>query len=82
MKQARSSEDPSPALMGRHPVCFEGSEDFIETPFYDGEKLIHGMKVGGPAVVMLADTTIVVPPEFNISTKEYDYFVMEVPAKK
>ena len=81
-KQARSSEGPSPALMGRHPVYFEGREDFIETPFYDGEKLIHGMKIDGPAVVMLADTTIVVPPEFNISTKEYGYFVMEVPAKK
>ena len=81
-KQAYISEDPSTALMGRQPVYFEGQEDFIETPYYDGDKLTYGMKVGGPALVLLADTSIVVPPEFKISTKEYGYFVMEVPAKK
>lgn len=81
-KQAYISEDPSTALMGRQPVYFEGQEDFIETPYYDGDKLTYGMKVGGPALVLLADTSIVVPPGFEISTQEHGYFIMEVPAKK
>jgi N-methylhydantoinase A/oxoprolinase/acetone carboxylase beta subunit len=81
-KQARSSEDPSKALMGRQPLYFEGQEDFIETPFYDGDKLVYGMKVDGPALITLPNTTIIVPPEFKVSTQECGYFVMEVPIKK
>lgn len=81
-KQAYSGEDPSTALMGGQPVYFEGREDFIETPYYDGDKLTYGMKVDGPALVVLTDTTIVVPPRFKISTQEHGYFIMEVPAKK
>ena len=81
-KQAYSGEDPSKALMGRQPVYFEGQEDFIETPYYDGDKLAYGMKVDGPALVVLPDTTIVVPPEFKISTQEQGYYIMEVPVGK
>ena len=68
--------------MGRQPVYFEGQEDFIETPYYDGEKLAYGMKVDGPAIIVLADTTIVVPLEFKISTQEQGYYIMEVPVRK
>jgi len=81
-KQAHASEDPSSALMGKQPVWFEGKEDFMETSLYDGEKLTYGMKVDGPAIIALADTTIVVPPEFKVSTQEYGYFIMDVPVKK
>jgi len=81
-KQAYSGEDPSTALMGRQPVYFQGQKDFIETPYYDGDKLTYGMQVDGPALITLSDTTIVVPPEFKISTQEQGYYIMEVPAKK
>ena len=81
-KQAYSGEDPSKALMGRQPVYFEGQEDFIETPYYDGDKLAYGMRINGPAIIVLSDTTIVVPPEFKISTQEQGYYIMEVPVGK
>ncbi len=81
-KQDYSGEDPSKALMGRQPVYFDGQEDFIETPYYNGDKLTYGMKVDGPALVVLADTTIVVPPEFSLSTQEQGYYIMEVPVRE
>jgi len=81
-RQAYGGEDPSTALMGRQPVYFEGQKDFIETPYYNGDKLTYGMKVGGPALVVLADTTIVVPPGFKISTQERGYYIIEVPVRK
>ena len=46
-------------------------------PCYDGELLSNGMKVDGPAIIVLLDTTIVVPKQFTLSIQEQDYYVME-----
>jgi len=77
--QPFSGEDPSSALKGKQLAYFDKNEGFIETPYYDGDKLAHGMRVDGPALIVLPDTTIVVPPGFKVSTQEPGYYVMEVP---
>jgi len=77
--QPYSSEDPSKALKGRQLAYFEEYGDFLEIPYYDGSKLAYGMKVAGPALVVLPDTTIVIPPHFKILTQELGYYIMEVP---
>jgi len=76
-KQSRSDEDPSPALVGKQPACFSNDQGFIETRCYDGSKLVHGMKINGPGIVVMTDTTIVVPPKFTLTTQECRYFIME-----
>lgn len=48
--------DPTPALLDGRPVYL--SDGLHETPFYDGEKLVPGSQIGGPAVVLRPDTTI------------------------
>jgi N-methylhydantoinase A/oxoprolinase/acetone carboxylase beta subunit len=35
------------------------------------------MKVDGPAIIVLLDTTIVVPKRFTLSIQEHDYYIME-----
>lgn len=77
--QAKNSEDPSAALMGKQFAYFGNDKGFIETRCYYGEKLVHGMKVRGAAIVVMNDTTIVVPPKFTLLTQERGYFILEVP---
>ena len=77
--QAYRGEDSSKALQGKQLAYFEENADFREVPYYDGDKLAYGMVVDGPAIVVLFDTTIVIPPKCKISTRERGYYVMEVP---
>jgi N-methylhydantoinase A len=44
------------ALIDRRMVRF--SDMPIETSFYQGEKLRHGNRISGPAVILRTDTTI------------------------
>ena len=78
-KQSYGGQDPSAALLGEQLSYFDKDDGFIETQYYDGDKLVNGMIVEGPAIVVLPDTTIVVPPRFKITTQEAAYYVMEVP---
>jgi N-methylhydantoinase A len=78
-KQIYGGEDPSGARLGKQLSYFDKEEGFIETRYYDGDKLVNGMIVTGPAIVVLPDTTIVVPPRFKITTQEAGYYVMEAP---
>lgn len=77
--QPYSGGDPAKALKGTQLVYFEENEDFLDIPYYDGDKLAYGMEVAGPAIVVLLDTTIVIPPQFRILAQERGYYVMEVP---
>lgn len=78
-KQPYGTSDPSEALIGKQQAFFEEEKVFIETPYYDGERLANGMKLKGPAIIVLPDTTIIVPKLFTLSTQEYGYYILEVP---
>ncbi|MBF0530958.1 MAG: hypothetical protein HQK55_17160, partial [Deltaproteobacteria bacterium] len=72
-------QSPSAALMGKQKAYFGPQAGFEETLYYDGEKLHHGRVIVGPAIVVLNDTTIVVPPDFTLAKQVYGYFIMDVP---
>lgn len=55
-----SGEGVEQALLGRQKVYFAASP--AETPVYDRAKLPPGSKIDGPAVLLQADTTIIVQP--------------------
>ncbi|MBW2509861.1 MAG: hydantoinase/oxoprolinase family protein [Deltaproteobacteria bacterium] len=76
-KKSYAGEDPSRAVIGKQRAFFGDEKCFIETSCYDGELLSNGMKVDGPAIVVLLDTTVVVPKRFTLSVEEHDYYVME-----
>lgn len=75
--QEKSDRSVSSALLSSGTSYFGGGES-VETPAYDGARLSYGMTVPGPALVVLPDTTIVVPPFASLETREYGYFVMNV----
>ena len=70
----RNPPDSSKALKNDRPVFFEDS--FVSTPVYDGLLLKHGNLVFGPAIIEEPTTTIVVPPDFDLTCDSYDNYVM------
>jgi len=44
------------------------------TPVYDGERLVNGNKISGPAIVETADTTVVVQPGTKLRVDELGNF--------
>jgi N-methylhydantoinase A len=68
--------DPGEALRGARPVWSPLDRSLLETPVYDGLALGPGAAVAGPAVVELANTTIVVPPRFELLVDRYGSFLL------
>jgi N-methylhydantoinase A len=58
LPRPESGEDPSDAYMERRQVVL--ASGLAETPFYNGEKLLPGNQISGPAVVLRPDTTILI----------------------
>lgn len=54
------------AQSGTRPVWFQG--EWHETPLYRRERLPSACRLQGPAIVEQLDTTIVVPPDWQMST--------------
>jgi len=73
------AEASDEALMGVQSAYLEEKHAYVSTPFFDGDKLTYGMKVHGPAIIVLPDTTILVPQGFKVTTRERGYFFMDVP---
>jgi N-methylhydantoinase A len=73
----RRSGGEKDALTTRRPVYFAGG--FVETPIYDGDKLHHGHRIEGPAVVEERFTTIVLGPGHVASWDAHDNCVVSLP---
>ena len=58
------------------PGLVAGQRGLRETPVYDGPALGPGSAVAGPAVVELANTTIVVLDGFDLSVDRFGAFVL------
>ncbi len=62
-RSAATRRAPAAALVKQKPVWFEGG--FLETPFYDRERLGVEIRIPGPAVVVEYSSTTVVPPDWK-----------------
>jgi len=69
-----AGKDASKALKTHRQVFFE--DKFRSTPVYDGLKMKHGNMIFGPAIVEEPTTTIVVPPDFNLTCDSYDNYML------
>jgi N-methylhydantoinase A len=76
-EQKYAGEDASVAIKGSRKAYFQEEKDFIETIIYGGDKLIHGNRVKGPAIIEETTTTIVVPPNFKVSVNKWGDYLME-----
>jgi len=62
------------ARRGTRPVVV-GVEETVETPYYDGEALGPGYDLDGPAVVELTNSTIWIPPAFDLRVDSYNNMI-------
>jgi N-methylhydantoinase A len=61
---------------GTRPVWSPLERRLVETPVYDGRALVVGASLTGPAVVQLANTTVVVLDGFELLVDRYGSFVL------
>ena len=62
------------ALTGRRQAFFEDS--FRDVPVYDGHRLASGEDVAGPAIVEQETTTVVVPPEYQLTCDAFGNYLI------
>ena len=63
--------DAKVALKGMRSCFFSKSRGFIPTSVYDGDVLLSGMIVKGPAVIMMHSTSTIVEPGQEVYIDEY-----------
>jgi N-methylhydantoinase A len=69
-------EDAQSALLEARPVLFENGER--QTPFYRAEALRPGNLIAGPAVIVRADTTVLLNPTDSARVDGYGNLWIEV----
>jgi N-methylhydantoinase A len=60
---AEGGPDASAALKRQRQCWFGGKQ--VDTPIYDGQKLLSGNQIVGPAIIEETTTTVVIPPRFS-----------------
>jgi N-methylhydantoinase A len=68
-REPRRSPNPAGALKGKRSVWLAERARFRPVPVFDGDRLGHGNRLRGPAIIETANTSIVVPPRWRA---EYD----------
>jgi len=71
---AAGGVDPSKALKRRRMCRFSGQD--IDVPVYDGEKVVAGNVISGPAIIEETTTTVVVPAAFVCAVDKYKNYVL------
>jgi N-methylhydantoinase A len=66
-EQPEAGPDPVLAHKGRRRVFLPEARHFAEVPVYDGERLVHGMRIPGPAIVEQINTTVFLPPGHDLA---------------
>jgi len=70
----QGGRDASAALKRRRSCWFNGRE--MDTPVYDGDKLLAGNLIQGPAIIEESTTTVVIPETFSCSIDERKNYVL------
>ena len=62
---------------GQRSVYQPDSGDFAQTPVYDGDRLQHGNRLEGPAIIEKVTTSIFVPAGFTLAVDAFGGCVLE-----
>jgi len=71
---AHGGADAKPALKRRRQCRFSGRD--VDTPIYDGERVLAGNVITGPAIIEETTTTVVVPEGYVCSVDKYKNYVL------
>jgi len=61
----------APSRIGTRDVYFADAKGFVPTEIHDGERLVPGQALTGPAIVQRFGDTVVVPPDTRIDVDQY-----------
>ncbi len=75
-------EDCSHLIKGKRPIYLPTIGEFKEAEVYDGMKMVFGHKIRGPAIVEQVNTTLLVPPEFDVLCDRYGSYTMYLKSKQ
>ncbi len=75
-------EDCSHLIKGKRPIYLPTMGEFKEAEVYDGMKMAFGNKVKGPAIVEQVNTTLFVPPQFDVICDGYGSYTMYLQSKE
>ncbi len=70
-KQVEVSLTASPPLKAKRNCYWREFGKFVESPIYDGIKIVRGNLINGPAIIELPTTTVVVHPKQRLEVDEY-----------
>jgi N-methylhydantoinase A len=65
---------PAAAKRPARSIYWPDHGKFRSTPVYDGEKLVTGNRIAGPAIVETADTTVAVHPKATLRVDRFSNF--------
>ena len=81
-KYPPSDQNPTPALLEYRLVVTHDGRDshqsFTEVPFYKGEALKPGNTLGGPAIVVRSDTTVMIGPNDLAKVDGYHNLIVKI----
>jgi len=66
--------DGASAIKRRRRCWFDGQE--VDTPVYDGARLLAGGRFSGPAIIEETTTTVVVPARFNCAVDQWKNYLL------
>jgi N-methylhydantoinase A len=72
-----ADSDASPPIKSTRPVYFEESDGFVETNVYDGDLLLPGMRISGPAIIEEVTTTTVLIPNWHCTIDVFGNLIIE-----
>jgi N-methylhydantoinase A len=68
-RKPRAKPDPRPALKNRRPLYLPQARRLARVPVFDGDRLTHGHRIAGPAILESVNTSVLVPRGWRA---EYD----------
>lgn len=74
-KIGAGGKDASAALKRRRSCIFAGKQ--VDTPIYDGERLLAGNVIDGPAIIEERTTTVLIPGGFRCTVDELKNYVLQ-----
>jgi N-methylhydantoinase A len=66
--------DGAGAIKRRRRCWFEGRE--VDTPVYDGTRLLAGARFSGPAIIEETTTTVVIPARFDCAVDQWKNYLL------
>lgn len=75
----KEDKDGSSAIKSKRLAFFRSEENFVESLIYNGDKLNYGNKIIGPAIIEEKNTTIVIPPDYNVNVMKHGDYLLKLP---